>query len=48
MTKFNKYKSFYRWDELDSFKTYLTNASNGDLHYRMLKMYVNPLLNKEN
>ena len=44
----NKYKSFYRWDELDSFKTYLTNASNGDLHYRMLKMYVNPLLNKEN
>lgn len=44
----NKYKSFYSWDEMDKFKTYLTRASNKDVYYRLLKIYVNPLLNKDN
>ena len=44
----NKYKSFYNWDEMDKFKIYLTRASNKDVYYRLLKIYVNPLLNKEN
>ena len=44
----NKYKSYYSWDELDRFKTYLKKASNKDVYYRLLKIYVNPLLNKEN
>lgn len=42
----NRYKSFYSWDELEEFKTYLSKASNEDVYYRLLKIYVNPLLNK--
>ncbi len=44
----NKYKSYYSWDELEEFKNYLSKASNDDVYYRLLKIYVNPLLNKEN
>ncbi len=44
----NKYKNYYSWDELDRFKIYLKKASNKDVYYRLLKIYVNPLLNKEN
>ena len=44
----NKYKNFYSWDELEQFKSYLSKASNEDVYYRLLKIYVNPLLNKEN
>lgn len=44
----NKYKNFYSWDELEEFKKYLSKASNEDVYYRLLKIYVNPLLNKEN
>lgn len=43
----SKYKSFYNWDELDRFKNYLKKASNEDVYYRLLKIYVNPLLNKD-
>jgi len=44
----NKFKNFYSWDELEEFKNYLSKASNEDVYYRLLKIYVNPLLNKEN
>ena len=44
----NKYKNFYSWDELEEFKNYLSKASNEDVYYRLLKIYVNPLLNKKN
>ena len=44
----NKYKNFYSWKELEEFKAYLSKASNEDVYYRLLKIYVNPLLNKEN
>ncbi len=44
----NKYKRYYSWDELEEFKNYLSKASNDDVYYRLLKIYVNPLLNKEN
>ena len=44
----NKYKSYYSWDEQEVFKTYLSKASNEDIYHRLLKIYVNPLLNKEN
>lgn len=43
----NKYKSFYSWNQFEQFKNYLTNASNDDVYYRLLKIYVNPLLNKQ-
>ena len=42
----NKYKSFYTWNEMDDFKKYLSKSSNKDIYYRMLKLYVNPILNK--
>lgn len=44
----NKFKSYYNWEELESFKEYLSKAINDDVYYRLLKIYVNPLLNKEN
>jgi hypothetical protein len=44
----SKYKSYYSWDELEKFKTYLSKANNEDVYYRLLKMYVNPLHNREN
>ena len=43
----NKYKSFYTWNEMDDFKKYLSKSSNKDIYYRMLKLYVNPILNKK-
>lgn len=42
-----KYKSYYSWQELEEFKNYLSKSSNDDVYYRLLKIYVNPLLNKE-
>lgn len=42
----NKYKSFYTWNEMNEFKKYLSKSSNKDIYYRLLKLYVNPVINK--
>jgi len=44
----HKYKQHYSLKDIDSFKSYLSKANNKDKYFRLLKMYVNPLLNKEN
>ncbi len=43
----NKYKRYYNKMDVDNFKKYLSQANNKDKYFRLLKMYVNPLLNKE-
>ncbi len=43
----NKYVHYYSSTDIDSFKNYLAKANNKDKYFRLLKMYVNPLLNKE-
>lgn len=44
----NKFVQYYNNIDIDSFKYYLSKANNKDKYFRLLKMYVNPLLNKEN
>ena len=43
----HKYKQHYDQKDVDDFKSYLSKANNKDKYFRLLKMYVNPLLNKE-
>lgn len=43
----NKYNTYYSQDELTDFKEYLSGAEDEDIYLRVLKMYVNPLMNKK-
>lgn len=42
-----KYNRHYAVKELEQFKKYIGKASNEDVYYRLLKIYVNPIVNKE-
>ena len=42
-----KYNRHYTVKELETFKKYIAKASNEDVYYKLLKIYVNPIVNKE-
>ena len=42
-----KYNRHYTVKELEAFKKYIAKASNEDVYYKLLKIYVNPIVNKE-
>ena len=41
-----KYQKYYNREDVVRFKNYLKEAENEDVYYRVLKMYVNPVYNK--
>lgn len=43
----NKYRHHYKASDVENFENYLLNAKNEDIYYRILKMYVYPIHNKE-
>ncbi len=43
-----KYNRHYSVKELESFKKHIAKAENEDIYYKLLKIYVTPIVNKEN
>lgn len=43
----NRYRHYYTQNDIEDFDTYLLGSRNEDIYYRVLKMYVNPIINKE-
>lgn len=41
-----KYQQYYNREDILKFKKYLKQSENEDVYYRLLKMYVNPIYNK--
>jgi len=43
----NKYNRHYNVKELEQFKKYVSKAKTDDVYYKLLKIYVQPIINKE-
>ena len=41
-----KYQQYYNREDIVKFKKYLKKSENEDVYYRLLKMYANPIYNK--
>ncbi len=41
-----KYQKYYNREDVVNFKNYLKRSDNEDIYYRLLKMYTNPIYNK--